>query len=126
MRASTLALRAGPLILIGGMSFGIYMAASTDHTAASAHAHLNLLGFAVSMIMGLVYRLNAAIDASRLAVLQIVLWLASVLVMFPSLVLLFYGNPQAEIGASISSLTALISMILFAVNAFRITGTPDR
>lgn len=122
MKASTLALRVGPLLLIGGMGFGIFMAASKDHTAASAHAHLNLLGFAVTMIMGLVYRLQPAIDEGTLAVAQMGLWLASVAVMFPSLVLLFYGNAQAEIGAVISSFTALLSMIIFAINAFRITA----
>jgi hypothetical protein len=40
-----------------GMGFGLYIAASNDHTLAGAHAHNNLLGWVTMAIYGLYYRL---------------------------------------------------------------------
>lgn len=123
MAASTVALRRGPLLALVGMVFGIYMAASGDHTAAPAHAHLNLLGFVGTLVMGLVYRLDAGIDSGMLAKIQIWLWIICAIVMFPSLVMLLWGNPAYEIGTKITSIGAVISMVIFAYNAFRISAS---
>lgn len=122
MTASTVAFRTGPILAIVGMGFGIYMAASGDHTAAPAHAHLNLLGFVGTLIMGLIYRLDAGIDSGMLAKVQIWLWVVCAIVMFPSLAMMLWGNPAYEIGAKITSLGAIVSMAIFAYNAFRISA----
>jgi len=122
MKASTIVLRAGPILVLVGMGFGLYMAAHDDHSGASAHAHINLLGFVVSTLMGLVYRMSPEIDAGGLARGQVLLWLASVVVMFPSLVAYVYGYTWAETGAIISAHGAFVSMLIFAVNVWRITG----
>jgi hypothetical protein len=39
-----------------GMGYGMYMAASGDHTLTGAHAHNNLLGWVTMAIYGLYYR----------------------------------------------------------------------
>ena len=104
MTASKLALRSAPLILLIGMGFGMFMAAAQDHTLTPAHAHLNLLGFVGTLLMGLVYRLDPVVDSSSLAKLQIWTWLAAIAVMFVSLSFFLYGNQQAELGAIISSI----------------------
>ena len=122
MTASKLALRAAPLILMVGMGFGIFMAARQDHTLMPAHAHLNLLGFVGTLLMGLVYRLDPATDASRLARAQIIVWLAAVAVLFVSLAFLLYGYEGAEIGTSIASIVAFLMVGVFAAMVFRITG----
>ena len=122
MTASTLALRSAPLVLLIGMGFGIFMAASQDHTLMPAHAHLNLLGFVATLLMGLVYRIDPVVDASALAKAQIWIWLAAVAVMFVSLCLLLYGNEKAEIGASVASIIGIVTAAVFAFNVFRITG----
>lgn len=122
MTASSLALRAAALYILVGMGAGIFMAASADHTIAPAHAHLNLIGCVITLLMGLVYRLDPVIDASRLAVAQVALLVLASLIMFPSLAIMLYGNPAAEAGAIISSFMAIASAAIFAVNVFRITG----
>ena len=122
MKASIIALRSGPILVLVGMAFGLYMAAHDDHSGAAAHAHLNLLGFVCTVLMGLVYRMSPEIDASRLARAQIWLWLASTVVMFPSLVAYVYGYDRAELGTIISAHGAFVSMLIFTVNAWRITG----
>jgi hypothetical protein len=122
MTASKLALRSAPLLLLVGMGFGIFMAASQDHTLMPAHAHLNLLGFVATLLMGLVYRIDPVVDASALAKLQIWVWLAAGLLMFVSLSFLLYGNEQAEIGAQVASSVGILAAAVFAFNVFRITG----
>jgi uncharacterized membrane protein len=122
MTASKLALRSAPLILLVGMGFGIFMAASQDHTLMPAHAHLNLLGFVGTLLMGLVYRIDPVVDESALAKLQIWVWLAAIAIMFVSMCLLLYGNERAEIGAKISSTVGILDAAVFAFNVFRITG----
>jgi len=122
MTASKLALRSAPLILLIGMGFGMFMAAAQDHTLTPAHAHLNLLGFVGTLLMGLVYRLDPVVDSSSLAKLQIWTWLAAIAVMFVSLSFFLYGNQQAELGAIISSIIGILAAAVFAFNVFRITG----
>ena len=46
----------GSLYLLVGIVFGMYMGGTGDHSLAPLHAHINLLGFALMMIFGLVYR----------------------------------------------------------------------
>jgi hypothetical protein len=80
MSASTLCFRAAVLLLIAGMIWGLQMAISGDHSAFPAHAHLNLLGFVALFLFGIFYRLNPAVEARRLAVPQVWIWIASTIV----------------------------------------------
>ena len=43
--ASTLSFRAAVTFVVIGMSWGLVMAASGDHSTLAGHAHLNLLGW---------------------------------------------------------------------------------
>ena len=45
MKASSLSFFAAVIAVLVGMSWGIVMAISQDHSAMPAHAHLNLLGW---------------------------------------------------------------------------------
>ena len=46
----------GTLFLIAGIPIGMYMGASGDMALAPLHAHINLLGFVLMMVFGLIYR----------------------------------------------------------------------
>lgn len=50
-----------------GMSLGMYMGGSGDHTMAPLHAHINLLGWASLALMGAFYGLAGARTPARLA-----------------------------------------------------------
>ena len=63
----------GLALAIAGMGLGIYMAASHDHGQHVTHAHLLLLGFVVSVLYGLIYRIWIPGQDSRLAWLQLAL-----------------------------------------------------
>ena len=59
---------------LAGMAWGSYMGASHDHSMMQAHAHLNLLGWVSLFLFGIYYRLNPALDGSRLALVQVGVW----------------------------------------------------
>ncbi len=67
MKASALSFRAAVLFALIGMGMGIAMAIARDHSVMPAHAHLNLLGWVSLFLFGIYYRLNPALDVSRLA-----------------------------------------------------------
>jgi hypothetical protein len=103
---------AAALSAIGGMIWGIMMAASNDHGMMPAHAHLNLMGWATLALMGTFYALTR--QAGRLGWLNFALSAASIVVTIPSLALVLSGNKAAEAGATIGAILALLGMLTFA------------
>ncbi|WP_417682692.1 hypothetical protein [Roseibium sp.] len=114
MTASRLSFTLAVLIAIAGMTWGIAMAISHDHSTLPAHAHLNLLGWVSLFLMGLYYRGHTDLDGSRIALLQVVVWAAASVAMVAGVGLIYSGAPQAEPLAAISSLVLLADMLLFA------------
>jgi len=113
---------AGTAFLIIGISFGIHMSASGDTTFMPLHAHLNLLGFALSILFALVYRSYDAMGASRLAVIHFWLHVVGAVVLLIML-FLFLGGTIGESGmvplAPIAEFAILIGVILFLFNAWK-------
>lgn len=112
----------GPLFLIVGLSFGIHMSASGDHTMAPLHAHINLLGFALMMIFGLAYQALPAAGTSTLARVHFWLHLLGGLILTSMLFLLFSGR-IAETAmvplAPIAELAIMAGALIFAWNMFK-------
>ncbi len=100
------------LCALGGMVWGIIMAASNDHGMMPAHAHLNLMGWATLALMGTYYALSG--KSGRLGWINYGLSTVGVIVAIPSLALLLAGNPAAEKGATAGSILALLGMAVFA------------
>jgi hypothetical protein len=100
------------LCALGGMVWGIIMAASNDHGMMPAHAHLNLMGWATLALMGTYYALSG--KGGRLGWINYVLSTLGVIVAIPSLALLLAGNQAAEMGATAGSILALLGMAVFA------------
>ncbi|MBX9823195.1 MAG: hypothetical protein K2Y19_21540, partial [Afipia birgiae] len=61
MKASSLSFFAAVIAVLIGMSWGIVMAISKDHSAMPAHAHLNLLGWVSLFLFGIFYRLHPSL-----------------------------------------------------------------
>lgn len=117
--ASTLSFRAAVALVIAGMTWGIVMAASGDHSTMPAHAHLNLLGWVSLFLMGIFYQLHPRIDASRLARIQVLVWIPAVLVQAVGVGLVHAGYPAGDPLAALSSIVILGDMLLFAFIVFR-------
>lgn len=111
---------------IGGMSLGIYMAASHNHAQHVTHAHILLVGFVVSLLYGVIHKLWLPAPSARVARLQLYLHQVGALAMFSGLLLL-YGEVLAETQvepvlaiASIIVLTGAVTM-LYLILTSRVT-----
>lgn len=115
IRIETVFITAALLILPIGMAFGMWMGAREDFQLADAHAHLNLLGFVVPTLYGLIHRAFPAMAASRLAWLQLIVHFVGFLIMIPGLVIVIQtGHPAFVIaGAMIVFLAALLFAVIF-------------
>jgi cbb3-type cytochrome oxidase subunit 1 len=114
MNASTLCFRAAVLLLIAGMVWGLQMAISGDHSAFPAHAHLNLLGFVALFLFGIFYRLNPAVEARRLAVPQVWIWIVSTIIAAIGIGLVHTGHEIGDPIAAVGSLVIFADTLLFA------------
>lgn len=101
----------GALCVVGGMIWGIIMAASGDHSMMPAHAHLNLMGWATLSLMGTFYALTG--KSGRLGWLNYILSTLGVVVSIPSLAMLLAGNQAMEKGATAGAILALLGMLIF-------------
>lgn len=110
-------LLAAALCVLGGMLWGIQMAVSGDHLLASAHAHLNLVGWVTLALFGIYYRLTPAACASRLAWVHTGVAIVGVLVMVPGIVLVIQGG--SPVFASVGAILGLLSMVLFLTTLLR-------
>lgn len=57
----------GLVWLVLGMVFGIWMGVAQKFTFANSHAHMNLVGFTISVLFGLIHRQYPGLGESRLA-----------------------------------------------------------
>jgi cbb3-type cytochrome oxidase subunit 1 len=119
MKASTIAFPLAVLSGIAGMAWGIAMAMSQDHSTLPAHAHLNLLGWVSLFLMAIFYRVYPAIDRSRLAVAQVLVWFVTSALMALGIAFIYSGVPAGEPIAAITSLILLADMLLFGFLVLR-------
>jgi hypothetical protein len=101
------------------MTIGIAMAASGNHSVFPAHAHLNLLGWVSLFLIGIFYRFHPALDASRIALVHVTIWIVGTIVLTCGVAAIYLGRPDLEFIAIIGSLTVLGAMLLFAYLVFR-------
>jgi hypothetical protein len=119
VKASALSFRLAVLFVIAGMAMGIGMAATQDHSIMPAHAHLNLLGWVSLFLFGIYYERRPALDASRLAMIQVVAWSLGTVVLTVAVAAIHLGYTAADPLAAIASLIVLTAMLLFAFFVFR-------
>jgi hypothetical protein len=108
---------------VAGMSVGLYMGASQNHGEMVAHAHILLIGFAVSLFYGLIHKLWLPRPPRTMARVQFILHQAATFVVSLSLLLLYGGVlPDATLGpvlgiASAGVLGAALLMLYMVVRA---------
>lgn len=112
----------GSAFLIIGIVIGMYMGGSGDHSLAVSHAHINLLGFVLSAVFALTYKVFPAMAAKRLA--NIHFWLHLVgAVMVNLLLFLMLAQIITEAAmvplAPISELLVLLGVLAFGWNVLQ-------
>jgi FtsH-binding integral membrane protein len=113
MKASSLSFPAATLMAIAGMVWGIVMAASGDHSAMPAHAHLNLLGWVSLFLFGIFYHLHPGVDRSRAAIVQVSVWIVATVVLTIGVALIYAGREIGEAVATAGAVMVLADMLLF-------------
>jgi cbb3-type cytochrome oxidase subunit 1 len=113
MKASSLSFFAAVIAVLVGMSWGIVMAISQDHSAMPAHAHLNLLGWVSLFLFGIFYRLHPALEIARIALIQVCVWIIGTIILTIGVAMLHAGNKAGEPFAGIGSFVLLGDMLLF-------------
>ena len=125
MTPSNLCFRAAMLLVLAGMVWGLQMAITDDHSAFPAHAHLNLIGFVALFLFGIFYRLNPTVEANRLAIPQVLIWIVSTVVMAIGVGLVHTGHPAGDPVAAIGSFGIFADAILFTWLVFQVRSTED-
>ena len=112
----------GACYLVVGIVFGMYMGGSGDHTLAPVHAHINLLGFTLMSVFGVLYRIIPAMSDSGLGKVHFWLYQIGVLALLVALYLMMSGTIAAEtIGPAMPVFEGmiLIGILSFVLNLFR-------
>ena len=115
-------LRLAVLYLIAGVSLGLFMAASHDHSMYPAHAHINLLGWVSLSLFGLFYRAFPAATETMLAKLHFWIYLPAHFVQMVLLTLLYRGNAAVEPALAAVSMLVGVAILCFAVTVWKHTG----
>ncbi|OLF73209.1 hypothetical protein AWH62_09765 [Maricaulis sp. W15] len=121
MKPERIHLTIGLLWLILGMLLGEHMGRSGDHTQMPTHAHMMLLGGVLPILWAILYRVFKLANG-LLAWAQVGLHHVAVLVMIPSLYLMFGQMvDEAAVGPllGISAIMAIVSVALVLVLSLR-------
>ena len=113
MTASIMSFRAAVMMVIAGMIWGIAMGITQDHSTLPAHAHHNLLGWMSLFLFGIYYHLHPAVDRSRLASLQVWVWIVGTIILTIGVALVHSGHAIGDPIAAVSSLLVLADTLLF-------------
>jgi hypothetical protein len=97
-----------------GMSLGLSMAMSHDHSQLPTHAHIMVVGWLMSAVFAVFYHLVPSAGASMLG--KVHFWFAALssLGMFMGLFVLYGGNPAIEPLLGASAMAYFVSTVLFA------------
>ncbi len=112
----------GTAFLIVGIAMGMYMGGSGDHSLAASHAHINLLGFVLSVVFALSYKAYPAMTEGRLGSIHFWLHLVGALVL-NVLLFLMLAEMITEAAmvplAPLSELLVLLGVLVFGWNVLQ-------
>ncbi|MDQ2064812.1 hypothetical protein Q9295_00360 [Xinfangfangia sp. CPCC 101601] len=122
MNVSSAFLKIAALYLLVGMMLGIYMGGSGDHSLVSVHAHINLLGFTLMVVFGLLYRFIPGLAEGWMGKTHFWLHQLGALVLLIALYLMMSGRlPASTVGPvlPLAEGALIIGTAIFAVNLWR-------
>ncbi|MEQ8443172.1 MAG: hypothetical protein RIM33_13930 [Alphaproteobacteria bacterium] len=120
---STHFVRASVLYALTGMTLGIVMAATQDHSQMPTHAHLMLLGWVGMTIYAVIYKLWPGAGEGGLPKLHAVVAHAALICLVIGLFLIYGGNVTAgDPLATVASFATIANTALFAFIVWRGTA----
>lgn len=106
------------VFFIVGIAMGLQMGISGNHNVIGPHAHANLLGWVSMALFGVYYALNPVKAQTKLARIQFFTYATGVVIMIPSLYLLYMGYLAMEPIVALSSIIVLVGALFFAAIVF--------
>lgn len=105
----------GLLWVVLGMVFGIWLGITEQFNFANSHAHMNLVGFVISVLFGLMHRGFPGLGRSRLAKPQYLVYqLGAVLLVAGKIVVDAGGAPVlVAIGSLVVVLGTVMMLVMF-------------
>ena len=107
-------IKIGIVYLLIGMSMGVYMGATKDFTLHPVHAHINLLGWTLLGISGLIFNAFPQLEQSVLAKVYFWLYNVSVPVTLVGLFMFLNGNAAVDPIVGLGSVLITVSAACFA------------
>jgi cbb3-type cytochrome oxidase subunit 1 len=107
-------IKIGIVYLLIGLSLGVYMGASKDFSLRPVHAHVNLLGWTLLGISGLIFHVFPQLEQSVLAKVYFWLYNLSVPLTLISLFLFLSGNAAIDPILGLGSVLITVSAACFA------------
>ena len=101
-------IKIGIVYLLVGMGMGVYMGAANDFGLHPVHAHINLLGWTLLGLSGLIF--HAFPQLERAALAKIYFWLYNVSVPFTMVCLFLFLNGNAAVGPMLGLGSVLITV----------------
>lgn len=118
-KAGILWLKISVIYLIIGVSLGIMMGASQNFTLRPVHAHVNLVGWAVMAVAGLIYSVYPQAGVSKLGKAHFWLHNLAMPVMMISLGFVITGNTAWVPALMVGEFTAAAGILVFAANLYK-------
>jgi hypothetical protein len=107
------------VFLIIGIGVGLHMGISEDHSAFTAHAHINLLGWVTSAIFGGYYALNRSKAERRISRIHYGVYTIGLAIMLPSLYMKYgFGMTWVEPILGVSSIVVALGILIFGFVVF--------
>ena len=116
-------LRLAVLYLVAGVSLGLFMAATHDHSMFPVHAHLNLLGFVLLSLFGLFYRAFPIAVNTTLAKMHFGIYVPAHFVQMITLALYYRGYAAVEPALAAASMLVGVAILCFAATVWKYTAT---
>jgi hypothetical protein len=107
-------IKIGIVYLLIGMAMGVYMGAAKDFSLHPVHAHVNLLGWTLLGLSGLVLHVFPHLEQSMLAKVYFWLYNFSVPLTLISLTLFLGGNTAIDPVLGLGSVLITVSAACFA------------
>jgi hypothetical protein len=114
-RVDSIYIGLGLIWLLCGIVLGSWLGASGNFQFVNTHAHMNLVGFTISVLFGLIYRSYPAMQASRLALPQLALYQAGAVLLIAGKATIDSGGSDTlvKLGASVVTLGVVGMMVVF-------------
>jgi peptidoglycan/LPS O-acetylase OafA/YrhL len=105
----------GLVWLLGGVLLGSWLGATGHFEYTNTHAHVNSVGFAISVLFGLVYRAYPEMRASRIAWPQLALYQAGAILLLAGKAVVDGGGSDSlvKIGAVVVTLGVVAMLVVF-------------